>query len=294
MNTKKLIFEGCATALVTPFKNGKIDFDALGALIEYQIENGVSALVLLGTTGEGSTIDPLEREDIIAFAKYKIDSRIPLIVGTGSNNTKTAVKLTQGAQKQGADGALLVTPYYNKATQKGLGEHYLEIAKSTDLPLILYNVPSRTGLKLGVEALEMLCEQKSIVGVKEASGDIRELEEKMARFGERFHFYSGCDELILPTYALGGRGVISAVANVIPKEIATLCALIWQNRQREAVALARELSPIIRELFYEVNPIPVKCALSLMGLCENELRLPLTRSSRSEEIKRALKAHSII
>ncbi len=294
MNTKKLVFSGCATALVTPFKDGKIDFDALGALIDFQIENGVNALVLLGTTGESPTVDALEREDMIAFTKYKIDSRVPLIVGVGSNSTKNAIKLTQGAQKQGADALLCVTPYYNKSTQAGLGEHYLEIAKSTSLPLILYNVPSRTGLRLGIESLYPLCEIENIVAIKEASGDIRELEDKMARFGDYFHFYSGCDELILPTYSLGGVGVISAVANVIPKKIATLCALIQQNDLKGAISLARSISPIIRELFYEVNPIPVKKALSLMGMCENELRLPLTPSSREAELREMLSAHGII
>lgn len=288
MNTKKLVFEGCATALVTPFKDGKIDFEALGALIDFQIENGVSALVILGTTGESPCVDFGERDEVVAFAKEKIGARVPMLVGTGTNNTKTTIKLTQGAQKLGADGALLVTPYYNKATQRGLCEHYKEIARESDLPLILYNVPSRTGMRLGIEALEGLCDSESIVGIKEASGDIGELERKMSRFGEYFHFYSGCDELILPTYALGGRGVISAVANVIPSKIVTLCELCAKNERKEAIRLASELSSFIHEMFAEVNPIPVKCALSLMGLCQNELRLPLTPSTREKEITREL------
>ena len=288
MNNKKTVFEGCATALVTPFKDGKIDFDSLGRLIDFQIENGVHALVILGTTGESPCVDFDERDKIIAYAKEKINSRVPMLVGTGTNNTKTSIKLTQGAQNLGADGVLLVTPYYNKATQRGLCEHYRAVASSTDLPVILYNVPSRTGLRLGNEALEGLCEVENIVAIKEASADIGELEDRIARFGDYFNFYSGCDELILPTYALGGIGVISAVANVIPSKIATLCQLCAKNERKEAINLASELSSFIREMFAEVNPIPVKCALSLMGLCENELRLPLTPSTRETEIIREL------
>lgn len=288
MNTKKLVFEGCATALVTPFKDGKIDFKALSRLIDFQVENGASALVILGTTGESPCVDFDERDEIVAFAKNAINGRVPMLVGTGTNNTKTSIKLTQSAEKLGADGALLVTPYYNKATQIGICEHYKEIAKSTALPLILYNVPSRTSLKLGCEALEGLCDIENIVGVKEASGDAGEFEEKISRFGEHFHFYTGCDELILRSYALGGRGVISATSNVIPAKIAALCELCAKNDAENAKNLALEIAPLISEMFAEVNPIPVKCALSLMGICENEIRLPLTPSTRQAQIKAEL------
>lgn len=288
MNTKRKVFSGCATALVTPFKNGKIDFEALGALIDFQIENGVRALVLLGTTGESPTVEDDEREEIIRVAKEQIGGRVPLIVGTGSNCTKKVIKLTQGAEKLGADAVLCVTPYYNKATKKGLSEHYLEIARSTSLPVILYNVPSRTGLKLSLESLYPLAEVENIVAIKEASGDVSEIEGKMSELKDAFYFYSGCDELILPIYSLGGSGVISAVANVIPRKISTLCALFEENRICEASALALELSPIIKELFAEVNPVPVKGALSLMKMCENELRLPLTPSSRMAQLEKIL------
>lgn len=288
MNTKKLVFEGCATALVTPFKDGKIDFEALARLIDFQIENGAHALVILGTTGESPCVDFDERDEVVAFAKDAIRGRVPMLVGTGTNNTKTSIKLTQSAEKLGADGALLVTPYYNKATQKGICEHYKEIAKSTALPLILYNVPSRTGLRLGCEALEGLCELDSIVGIKEASGDVRDLDEKIKRFGEYFHFYTGCDELIVQSYALGGKGVISATSNVIPSKIATLCELCAKNDAENAKNLALEIAPLVLEMFAEVNPIPVKCALALMRLCENEIRLPLTPSTREAQIKAEL------
>ena len=288
MKLKKPIFQGCATAIVTPFKDSKIDFETFCRLIDFQIEQGVSALVVLGTTGESPTVTYEEREELICVAVEKIAHRVPLIVGTGSNDTKRAVNLTQGAQKLGADAVLVVTPYYNKATENGLSAHFKAVASESDLPIILYNIPSRTGVRISERTLEALCDTQSIVAVKEASGDIGELERKIARFGNRFDFYSGCDELILPAYSLGGKGVISAVANVIPDKISTLCALFEQKRIDEAIALARKISPIISEMFAEVNPIPVKCALSLMGMCENELRLPLTPSTRAEQIRRVL------
>lgn len=294
MNTKKMVFSGCATAIVTPFKDSEIDFYALGVLIERQIEAGVSAIVLLGTTGESPTISKSEREKIIAYAREKIGTRVPLIVGAGANCTKDAIKKTKIAERLGADAVLSVTPYYNKATDRGVAEHYLRIADSTELPIILYNVPSRTGLKLSCATLELLKDVQSIVAIKEASGDVSEIEGKIARFGDYFHFYSGCDELVLPIYSLGGRGVISAASNVIPKEMATLCALFEQNDVVSATALALKIEPVIRELFAEVNPIPAKGALSLMGLCENELRLPLTPSTRLPELKDVLARAGVI
>lgn len=293
MNTKKLIAKGCITALVTPFKGGKIDYLSLQGLIEHQIENGVRALVLLGTTGESPTITYKERDELIKRAKSIINGRARLIVGTGSNSTKTAVKLTQGAEKLGADGALCVTPYYNKATPRGLALHYKEIAKSTSLPIILYNVPSRTGVDLSEEALEELCELENIVGIKEACADVCKIERRIARFKEYFWFYSGSDELTLPVYSVGAVGVISAVANVIPKEMVTLCELIEQNELDMARELTHKLSPLIKELYAEVNPIPVKCALSRLGIIKNELRLPLAPSTREKSIIAQMQALSL-
>ena len=288
MNTKHKPIKGCSTAIVTPFKNGEIDFLSLSRLIERQIESGVLSIVLLGTTGESPTILYEERDELIRRAKETINGRASLIVGAGSNSTKNAIKLIQGAEKAGADGLLCVTPYYNKATPSSLAMHYKELARSTELDIILYNVPSRTGLSLGEATLEALCEVENIVAIKEASGDICELERKIARFGEYFWFYSGCDELILPSYSVGAVGVISAVANVIPSKIATLCTLIEENRWSEARELTHKLSPLIRELYAEVNPVPVKCALSQLGLCENELRLPLAPSTREKQIAERL------
>lgn len=293
MNSKNLIFSGCATAIVTPFKNGEVDFYALEELIKRQLSSGVSALVVLGTTGESPTVSDREREEIIRLSKQVIASRVPLIVGTGSNCTERCVKLTQGALKLGADACLCVTPYYNKATDKGLYLHYRAVAKSADIPIILYNVPSRTGVKLSQGALDMISELDNVVAIKEASGDVSEIEGKIARFGDRFAFYSGCDELILPIYSLGGHGVISAVANVAPDKISELCALFERGETEKATALALSLSPLIKEMFAEVNPIPIKCALSQLGLCENELRLPLTPSDREGKILDVLSAYSL-
>ena len=293
MNSKNLIFSGCATAIVTPFKKGEVDFYALEELIKRQLSSGVSALVVLGTTGESPTVSDGEREEIIRLSKQVIASRVPLIVGTGSNCTERCVKLTQGALKLGADACLCVTPYYNKATDKGLYLHYRAVARSVDIPIILYNVPSRTGVKLSQGALDMISELDNVVAIKEASGDVSEIEGKIARFGDRFTFYSGCDELILPIYSLGGHGVISAVANVVPDKISELCALFESGETEKATALALSLSSLIKEMFAEVNPIPIKCALSLLGLCENELRLPLAPSDREGKILDVLSAYSL-
>lgn len=284
MNTKRKLINGCATAIITPFRNGEVDFEALKSLIERQILSGVESLVVLGTTGESPTVSYEERDEIIRTSKEAINGRARLIVGTGSNSTKTAQKLTQVAEKLGADGVLCVTPYYNKTTPTSLATHYKEIAGATDLPVILYNVPSRTGVSLTTDTLDELTDVPNIVGVKEATGDILDLERKIARYGERFLFYSGSDELVLPSYSVGAVGVISAVANVIPCEMVTLCQLIEQNEWQRARELTHKISPLIKELYREVNPVAVKCALSLLGLCQNELRLPLAPSSRENQI----------
>ena len=284
MNTKRKLINGCATAIITPFRNGEVDFEALKSLIERQILSGVESLVVLGTTGESPTVSYEERDEIIRTSKEAINGRARLIVGTGSNSTKTAQKLTQVAEKLGADGVLCVTPYYNKTTPTSLATHYKEIAGATDLPVILYNVPSRTGVSLTTDTLDELTDVPNIVGVKEATGDILDLERKIARSGERFLFYSGSDELVLPSYSVGAVGVISAVANVIPCEMVTLCQLIEQNEWQRARELTHKISPLIKELYREVNPVAVKCALSLLGLCQNELRLPLAPSSRENQI----------
>ena len=283
---KPRLFEGAATALVTPFEkeNQRIDEKAFRALIEEQIDAGIAALVIAGTTGEVSTLTESEHKNLLRIALEQAGGRVPIIAGCGSNDTEVMLRRSRNAAEVGCQGLLLVTPYYNKATPSSLAMHYKEIAKSTSLPVILYNVPSRTGVSLGMQTLKELGEIENIVGVKEASGDVCELERKIAELGDKLWFYTGCDELILPSYSVGAVGVISAVANVIPKEIATLCAKIKENEWEKARELTHALSALIKELYAEVNPIPVKCALSQMGLIENELRLPLAPSSRETQI----------
>ena len=294
MSKKKHLFFGSATAIVTPFSRGQIDYLALGKMIDFQLENGTDALVILGTTGEASTIYENERSELIAFARRKTDGKIPLIVGTGSNATSVAVRYSKSAESLGADGCLVVTPYYNKASAKGLTEHYREIAKSVKIPIILYNVPSRTGVKIPMEVYRSLAKISNIVGVKEASGDLGYLTELIYNHKEDFDIYTGCDELILPTLALGGQGVISVVSNIMPKEVKALCSAYKNGNTKEARALQLYLSPLIKELFAEVNPIPVKGALYKMGMCENEYRLPLCPSARGKEIEEILGKYNLI
>ena len=290
---KKELFVGCATALITPFCESGIDFKSMGALIDYQIDSGVSALVILGTTGESATVEEGERRDLIAFCKEKIGGRVPMLIGTGSNSTKRTVAFTKDAETLGADGILTVTPYYNKATVCGLYEHYREVAESTHLPVILYNVPARTGLNMTDATLELLCDIPNIVGIKEASGSVENALRILSRFGDRYTVYSGCDELTVPLMSVGSKGVISAVANVIPKKMAQMCTDFAEGRVSESAVIQREIYPLIKEMFAEVNPIPVKTALYLMGKCENIFRLPMCRSTREAEIRRALAEYGI-
>lgn len=285
MCNKEKVFFGSACAIVTPFKNGEIDYGALEKLIDYQIENGTDGIVVLGTTGEAPTISEGERGEIVSFAKKRIDGRVPLIVGTGTNSTETTLRYSKNAHSLGANAILCVTPYYNKPTENGLVEHYKAVAKSVDIPIILYNVPSRTGVNISLGALEALKDVPNIVGIKEASGSIGYFDALVARFGDNYYFYTGNDELTLPSLACGGDGVISVVANVLPKEMHTLCDAFKNGNIKKSQELQHALLPLIKELFYEVNPVPVKTALNIMGLIENELRLPLVKSTRYSEIK---------
>lgn len=294
MGRKKTVFKGCATALVTPFKNGGIDYYSLGELIDFQINNGTDAIVLLGTTGEASTVTDEERNEIIPFAKERIRSRVPLIVGTGSNSTKTAIKHTRCAESQGADACLVVTPYYNKATANGLTEHFLSIAKSVKIPIILYNVPSRTGMSIPMKTYGELSRVDNIVAVKEACQDIAYISELITRYGDDYDVYSGCDELVLPILSLGGKGVISVASNVIPSYMHQMCAEFMYGSFEKSKEIKNYVLPLIRELFSEINPIPVKAFLSKMKMCENELRLPMSKSTREREITKLLKDYGLI
>ncbi len=272
---KRTLFRGAATALLTPFCNGKIDYNAYGTLIEYQIDQGIDALVIAGTTGEAPTLADGEHMDLLRFAVQKAGGRVPVIAGTGSNCTAHAVKMSKFAEEVGCDGLLVVTPYYNKATERGLIAHYQTIADSTQLPLLLYNVPSRTGVGLTMPVYRALAEHERIVGVKDARGDLAADAELLAELGDRFDLYSGNDDITLPILAIGGSGVISVASNIIPREIHEICALFDKGKLGEARGKFLATLPLCRALFREVNPIPVKAAAAMLGLCREECRLPL-------------------
>lgn len=285
---KKEIFCGAATALITPFRDGEIDYKATERLIEMQIEGGIDALVIGGTTAEAATLSDEERYRLYEFAKEKIRGRTKLILGTGTNDTRVALRHTKFAERLGCDGALLVTPYYNKGTENGIEKHYLTLAESVNLPIIVYNVPSRTGVNLGLGLLSRLAKHPNIVGIKEASDSIDRLVG-LAAFGEELWLYSGNDSQIYPTLALGGRGVISVMSNIIPKTAVELCKSFFDGRWEEALRLQIRLLPFIRSLFAETNPSPIKFAMSSLGLCTEEVRLPLSpprESTRAEVLLR--------
>ena len=291
---KQTIFIGSATAIVTPFRDGGIDYEAFGNLIDFQIEHKTDAIVVLGTTGESATVSESERYEIIAFAKRRINKKVPLIVGSGTNNTQVSIRYSKSAQSQGADGLLLVTPYYNKATERGLIEHYSTIAKSVDLPLILYNVPSRTGVNVPISVYKALSSIENIVAIKEASGNVSVTAEIINACHDRYDIYSGCDDLTLPILSLGGKGVISVVSNIIPETMHTLCHEFLNGNHQTAATLQLHIMPLIKEMFNEVNPIPIKTALFLMKKIQNELRLPLCQSTRQDTIETVLKQYNLI
>lgn len=272
---KKSLFRGAATALVTPLRDGQIDYDAFERLLEFQIENGIDALVVAGTTGEASTLADGEHMELLRFAVGTVAGRVPVIAGTGSNCTAHAVKMSRFATECGCNGLLLVTPYYNRASERGLIDHYLAIANATDLPILLYNVPSRTGVRLTLPVYRALAQHPHILGVKDASGDAAAGAEILAELGDHFDLYSGNDDITLPLLALGGAGVVSVASNVIPAEIHRLCAAFDEGHYEEARKLFLSTLPLCRTLFAEVNPIPVKSALAMMGIGKEEYRLPL-------------------
>ena len=285
---KKRIFRGTGCALITPFKKGEIDYDALGRLIDRQIEAKVDALIIGGTTGEAATLSNKERYELFSFAKERISGRTKLIFGTGTNDTRVALKHTKFAEELDCDGVLLVTPYYNKGTEDGIEKHYLNIAESVDLPIIVYNVPSRTGVNLGINLLDRLANHENIVGIKEASDSTDRLVT-LAAFGDKLALYAGNDSQIYPTLALGGSGVISVVANILPKATKALCDGYFEGKHTHALRLQLELLPFIKTLFLETNPSPIKYAMEKVGLCTRDVRLPLSepRESTKEEIDRA-------
>ncbi len=270
------LFEGSGVALVTPFKENKVDYDKLEELIEWHIENKTDAIIICGTTGEASTMSEEENKDVIKFAVDKTNKRVQVIAGTGSNNTHHAIELSKYAQEVGVDGLLVVTPYYNKTTQKGLIEHYKAIASSVTLPIIIYNVPGRTGLNVLPKTVKKLSEIENISAIKEASGDISQVAEIARLCGDDFIIYSGNDDMVVPLLSLGGKGVISVVANILPKETHTMVMEYLNGRVEEARKLQLSMNGLINALFIETNPIPVKTAMNLMEMNVGTTRLPLT------------------
>lgn len=275
ITVKRTIFTGSAVAIVTPFKDGGVDLEALGKLLDFQLENGTDAVVVCGTTGEASAMTYQERAETIAFCVRHVGGRVPVIAGSGSNATENAVTLSREAERCGADALLVVTPYYNKATQAGLLRHYRTIADAVALPIILYNVPSRTGVSITPETYAALAEHPNIVGVKEASGNLGNIQRTRALCPEDFTIWSGNDDETVPICALGGKGVISVVANILPAEMHRLTQLCLKNDFAAAGKLQVELKDFCDAMFCEVNPIPVKTALGLLGWRVGELRSPM-------------------
>ena len=281
--TSNPIFRGVATALITPLNESGIDFSAFARLIDWQIAAGVAALVIAGTTGEGSTLTDEEHRAAVRFAVEHTAGRVPVIAGTGSNDTAYAVDLTKYCCEVGADAMLVVTPYYNKATQNGLIKMYTTIADASTKPLILYNVPSRTGVNIQPKTCAALADHPNIAAVKEASGNISQIVELASLVGDRMDIYSGNDDQITPILAMGGAGVISVLSNVLPRRTAEICDMFFSGDVAGSAELQCELLPLINALFSEVNPIPVKAAMAAMGWCENYLRLPLTTMEPEHE-----------
>lgn len=274
-----LLFEGCATALVTPFKDGKVDFAAFETILQMQIDANIDALVVTGTTGESSSLTDREKRELYVTTVRSIRAsgkRIPVIAGTGSNNTARAVELSRMAEAVGCDGLLVVTPYYNKASQEGLVAHFTAIADAVSIPLIAYHVPSRTGCTLAVDTCHRLAEHPRIVGLKDATGQIGYTARVAAACGSSLPIYSGNDDMVTPILALGGHGVISVVSNLLPDVMVKLCRAWRDGDIQTAARLQNYILPLCDALFCEVNPIPVKCAMALCGWCKDELRLPLT------------------
>ena len=291
------VFKGAAVAIVTPmFENGEVNYPKLGEIIEYQIAHKTDAIVICGTTGEASTLSHEEHLEVIDYCVKKVAKRVPVIAGTGSNCTETAIYLSKEAEKSGADALLVVTPYYNKATQKGLIAHYTAVAESVELPIIMYNVPGRTGCNILPETAATLVRNvKNIVGIKEACGNISQIAKLMSICGDEIELYSGNDDQIVPIMSLGGLGVISVLSNVAPEETHDIVEMYLDGDVRGSMELQLKAIPLIDQLFCEVNPIPVKAGMNLMGFEVGPLRMPLTEmeDAHKENLKAAMKDFGI-
>lgn len=280
------MFHGSIVALITPFKEGEVDYEALGNLIEFHVENGTDAILVCGTTGESPTLTFEEHEKVIEFAVKKAAGRIKVIAGTGGNATHEALHLTAHAKEVGADGALVVVPYYNKPTQRGLYEHFKTVAQEVDIPIIIYNIPSRTCVELSVDTMfKLASECENIVASKESTPNMDRISEIVKKFGDSFHVLSGDDSLTLPMMALGAKGVISVANNIMPREVKELTQAALQGDFKKAREIHYYLHDLFKALFIETNPIPVKTACWMLGMCEKEFRLPLTEMSPENESK---------
>lgn len=290
------MFKGAGVAIITPFNETGIDFNELARLIDFNIENGTDAIIITGTTGESATMTDEEHKEAIKFTVNHVNKRIPVIAGTGSNDTAYAMQLSKYAQEVGADGLLLVTPYYNKCSQKGLIKHFTYIADHTNIPIILYNVPSRTGVNIALDTYIELAKHPRIVAVKEASGDLSAIIKIKESCGDNLHIYSGNDDQIVPILSIGGIGVISVLSNVMPKEAHDICQLYFDGKVKESAELQIKLLTLINTLFIEVNPIPVKTALGLMGYKVGDLRMPLCEMAEGNlaKLKEVLSTHKLI
>ncbi len=294
---KKRIFTGAGVAIITPMNaDHSVNFDKLGELIDFQIANHTDAIIICGTTGESSTLNDIEHRDVIRCAVERVDKRIPVIAGTGSNDTSYCVELSREAERLGVDGLLLVTPYYNKTSQRGLIKHYQTVADSVNLPIILYSVASRTGVNIAPETCAVLAKHPNIVAIKEASGNISQVAKIRHLCGNDLDVYSGNDDQIVPLLSLGGIGVISVLSNILPKQTHDICQLYFDGKVKESEKLQLELLDLMNMLFVDVNPIPVKEAMNLMGMNVGECRLPLIRTTEENtaKIKAALEKLELI
>lgn len=291
------IFKGSGVAIITPFDENGVDFNKLEELIEWHIASSTDAIIICGTTGEASTMSETERKETIKFTVDKVHGRIPVIAGTGSNNTKATIEYSKWAESIGVDGLLLITPYYNKTTQKGLLEHFKEIDKNINTPIVLYNVPARTGMNISPSTLVKICaECKNVVAIKEASGNISQIAEIKALLRDKIDIYSGNDDQIIPIMSLGGIGVISVVANILPKEMHDMCKYYMEGKLEEALKIQLDTLALTNALFIETNPIPVKTAMNVLGLSVGDLRLPLCSMSENNlaVLKNELKSYGLL
>ena len=288
------MFNGSIVAMVTPFKDGEVDYDKLGELVQYHIDNGTNAIIPCGTTGESPTLTHREHGEVIGKVIEAAAGRIPVIAGTGSNNTSEAVSMTRHAKETGADGSLIITPYYNKPTQQGIYEHYKAILEEVDIPIIVYNVPSRTGVSISAETVARLAEFDNIVAIKEATGDIDQASQILNLCD--ITVLSGDDSLTLPIMSIGGKGVVSVLANILPREVSELTSSFLKGEIENAQRLHNSLFPLCKAMFIETNPIPVKTAMKLLGRLNGEMRLPLCNMSEEHEkqLKKILEKHGLI